>query len=1080
MPALREKHPMPALDGTAHPVAARTAVAATERGAESETNASTGHPRSLGWSGAAAMAMGGSNQSLFLLAGLVATQGGAAIPLLALGLVLAIAAAPGWTELALMWPDRVGGIAATCAEAFRRYSPVLSNLTGVCYWWGWVPVCGLTAILAAQALHDWYLPGVPVTPLAVVIVLAFTVLNLLGVGRVARLAQLIAIGSAGLALLTVLIPLLHGDVHSAKVTDWNLITPFRGVFGGVSSAMAGLYLIGFAAPAFEAATCHVGEMRDPGRSLPRAMLASAGMAGVYFLAVPVVWLGVFGAPALAGADGHLAQLISPTFAPLFGALAKSAAIWFLVLNMFHGTVQPLAGASRTLSQLAEDGLLPRLMQRRNRFDVPYVATGLTAAVAILFLLAGDPVWMIAAASFTYLISISLPSIAVWLLRRNAPDHPRPWRAPRGTIVLGMIAAGGWLLSTILGFRQFGMPVVLFGLGLAYSGSVFYAWRAWSDRRRAGLAHIQRSLHLKLTGAMLAVMVLDGAGYALAVTYLPPADNALRAVLEDIFVAVAMLTITVGLVLPGMVAHSAAEVTDAANRLTGGTLAELTRAMAALGRGDLDAARATPIIDRVPVNSRDELGAMATAFNSMLAEIGRAATSLDGARRQLRHSRGELEYLADHDSLTTLPNRRHIEAEIDRIITDCTAAGQPCAVLVLDLDGFKYINDSRGHAVGDQVLIHVSRLLKSVLRPTDRIGRLGGDEFATLLTGACPDDAQGVVHRMLEALRCEPIIVTDGRAIRLTASIGMAFLDPASPQSSHDLLIEADVAMYHAKTAGRDRFALYSTADPGQADLRHRHTWVNRIQDALDNDSFTLHAQPILNLASDHVDRYELLLRMRDHDDTLILPGQFLPIAERAGLIGQIDRWVITEACRMLRAYQLAGNHAHFEVNLSGPSMGDPAILRVIEDGLEMLSIPGGLIIEVTETAAITDIDRARHFAEHLETLGCEFALDDFGAGYGSFYYLKHLPFDYLKIDGEFIRDLATNRADQALVRSLVQIAKELGKQTVAEFVEDEATLQILHQLGVDYAQGYHIGRPAPLPLSAQQPHHQLPAALTIA
>jgi amino acid transporter len=212
--------------------------------------------------------------------------------------------------------------------------------------------------------------------------------------------------------------------------DWNLIKPFQGVFGGVSGTMAGLYLIGFAAPAFEAATCHVGEMKDPVRSLPRAMLASSGMAAIYFLVLPVIWLWTFGASALAGADGHLAELLGPTFSPLFGGLAKSVAIWFLVLNMFHGTVQPLAGASRTLSQLSEDGLLPRLMQRRNRFDAPHMATLLTAAVAIVFLLAGDPVWMIAAANFTYLISIALPSIAVWLLRQNSPQDHRPWRAPR--------------------------------------------------------------------------------------------------------------------------------------------------------------------------------------------------------------------------------------------------------------------------------------------------------------------------------------------------------------------------------------------------------------------------------------------------------------------------------------------------------------------------------------------------------------------------------------------------------------------------------------------------------------------------
>ena len=962
-----------------------------------------------------------------------------------------------------MWPERVGGIAATCAEAFRRYSPVLANLTGVCYWWGWVPTCGLTALLASEALHDWYLPGVAVTPMAVAFVIAFTLLNLSGSARVGRVVTVMASCSAALALLSAVLPLLRGDVDVAQATNWNLITPFRGVFGGISSAMAGLYLIGFAAPAFEAATCHVGEMKDPVRSLPRAMLASGGLAGLYFLALPVIWLGTFGAPALAGAEGaSLAHLISPTFLLVFGGLAKSVAVWFLVLNMFHGTVQPLAGASRTLSQLAEDGLLPRLMARRNRFDAPHVAIGLTAVVAIVFLLAGDPVWMIAAANFTYLIGIALPSVAVWLLRRDSPDQDRPWRAPRGTVLLGVGAAVAWLVSTVLGFRQFGMPVVLFGLALAYSGSIFYAWRSWRDRRLDGRARVPMSLHFKLTGAMLVVMALDGSGYLLAISHLEHRHSPLTAVLEDIFVAVAILSISVGLVLPGMISHSATQVTAAANRLSAGTLTELTRAMGALGRGDLDSARATPITTRVSVTSRDELGSMATAFNGMLDEIGRAAVSLDGARHELGRSRGELEYLAGHDSLTSLPNRRHIESAIETVIASCIDAGQPCAVLVLDLDGFKYINDSRGHAVGDRVLVQASRVLRAVLRPSDVIGRTGGDEFAAALPAISRDDAQGVVERMLEALRYEAIIVGDARAVRITASIGMAFLEPKSPQSSRELLVEADVAMYHAKSAGRDRLALYSSSDPGQADLRGRHTWVERIQDALDLNSFVLHAQPILNLRTGQIDRYELLLRMVASDGTLVMPGDFLPSAERAGLIAQIDRWVITESCRILGEHQRAGSWPHFEVNLSGPSMGDPVILEVIERGLAQLPVPSGLVIEVTETAAITDISRARAFAEHLESLGCEFALDDFGAGYGSFFYLKHLPFDYLKIDGEFVRGVATNRADQILVKSLVQIARELGKRTIAEFVEDQATLDTLHVLGVDFAQGYHIGRPAAL------------------
>jgi EAL domain-containing protein (putative c-di-GMP-specific phosphodiesterase class I) len=292
---------------------------------------------------------------------------------------------------------------------------------------------------------------------------------------------------------------------------------------------------------------------------------------------------------------------------------------------------------------------------------------------------------------------------------------------------------------------------------------------------------------------------------------------------------------------------------------------------------------------------------------------------------------------------------------------------------------------------------------------------------------------------------------------------MSVFDETRRRSAQDLLTDADVAMYEAKDAGRDRLALSSTLEPRQADLRSRHTWVDRIRGALENHLFVLHAQPIRNLHTQQIDRYELLLRMADTDGSLVMPGEFLPAAERSGLVTQIDRWVIAEACRMLGESQRAGQDLHFEVNLSGLSMGDPELLALIERELGGLPRRGGLVIEVTETAAIIDVERARSFAEHLATLGCAFALDDFGAGYGSFYYLKHLPFDYLKIDGEFIRNLVTSHADQVIVRSLVEIAQQLGKYTVAEFVEDEVTLQMIQRLGVDFAQGYHVGRPAPLP-----------------
>ncbi len=612
------------------------------------------HPRTLGWIGTTALAMGGSNQSLFLIGALfigqgdIPGQGSAAVPLLIVGLLLSWAAAPGWTELILMWPNRVGGIAATCGEAFKPYAPVLANLAGTCYWWGWVPTCGLTAILSASAIHSWYLPDVPIAPLAIGLLLFFTFVNLCGVKWVARMIVPVGIGSAVLALLSGLLPIYAGTVDWHRAVDFHLTTPFDGVFGQWTSLMAGLYLIGFAAPAFEAAACHVGETINPARNVPRAMLAAALMAAVFFILLPLVWLGALGAEPL-GQD--LALVLGPTFAPLFGAGAKAAAVWFMMMNMFHGTVQPLAGASRTLAQLAEDGLLPEVLARRNRADAPWVATLVTAAMSTFFLLIGDPIWLIAAANFTYLIGITLPSVAVWLLRRDAPEMERPYRAPRGTIALGLAAAVIWCLSAILGFQQFGLPTVLFGLAFAYSGALFYAVRMIMDRRARGERAVGPSLHLKLTGAMLAVLVLDGVGYLLAVQSVASTHSALVSALEDFFVAVAMLTISVGLILPGMIAHSAGEVARAADRLASGTVADFSRAMRALGDGRLADAHAR--IDRttVRITSRDELGAMATSFATLQNQIASAAGSLDDARDGLYSAQVKLE-----DSNRQLANR----------------------------------------------------------------------------------------------------------------------------------------------------------------------------------------------------------------------------------------------------------------------------------------------------------------------------------------------------------------------------------------------------------------------------------------
>jgi len=476
--------------------------------------------------------------------------------------------------------------------------------------------------------------------------------------------------------------------------------------------MAGLYLIGFAAPAFEAAYCHVGEMRHPEKNMPRAARAAAIMAGLYFVVLPVVWLGALGPDAL-GKD--LIDQLGPTFAPLFGGLARSVAIWFMMFNMFHGTMAPTAGACRTLSQLADDGLLPRFFSKRNRFDSPYVANIFTAACAIIFLLMGDPVWLIAAANMTYLIGIALPSVAVWLLRRDAPLMHRPYKAARGMISLGLVAAISWGISTILGFQQFGLPTVLFGVGLAYSGTFFYAWRQWSDRRRAGLPGVARSLHVKLTGAMLLVLALDGAGYLLAIGSIPADQHpAFVAALEDIFVAVALLTISVGLVLPGMIAHSAVEVSKAANRLVAGTLADFTRAMEALSAGRIEDAHARIDIHPVAITSRDEVGEMAISFNVLQEEVRRAAVGLDGAREGLRHARQQLTSANAELESRVAQRTRELQAAHEKLVEAAHRAGK-AEIATSVLHNVGNVLNSVNISVG---LVH-GKLQQSPLKNLDR-------------------------------------------------------------------------------------------------------------------------------------------------------------------------------------------------------------------------------------------------------------------------------------------------------------------------------------------------------------------------
>lgn len=424
---------------------------------------------------------------------------------------------------------------------------------------------------------------------------------------------------------------------------------------------------------------------------------------------------------------------------------------------------------------------------------------------------------------------------------------------------------------------------------------------------------------------------------------------------------------------------------------------------------------------------------------------------------------QLAHLADHDSLTGLVNRRRLAEELDRRLLEARRDGQSVAVLLIDVDQFKDVNDSRGHMAGDELLASLADLLRERLRATDIISRQGGDEFV-LVVSTFDGDAPRLLGEDLVRLIGEHAFTVGGLPLRVTVSIGLARF-PEDGSTGAELLSRADLAMYRGKERGRNQLCSYEASAEWEKQTVSRLDWYQRIRYALEHDRFVLLAQPILDLRTHRVTSYELLLRMQSSRGELILPGMFLDTAERSGLIHEIDRWVACRAIRLLAEHQDAGGDITFEVNLSGKAFDDDGLLQAISDELTSTGVdPRNLIFEVTESAAISSLSEAQRFIQTLRGLGCRFALDDFGIGFSSFNHLKHLAVDYLKIDGSFIRDLANSNVDQHLVKAMVGLARALGKATIAEYVNDEATIRILEAYGVEYAQGYHIGRPGPIPL----------------
>lgn len=380
------------------------------------------------------------------------------------------------------------------------------------------------------------------------------------------------------------------------------------------------------------------------------------------------------------------------------------------------------------------------------------------------------------------------------------------------------------------------------------------------------------------------------------------------------------------------------------------------------------------------------------------------------------------------------------------------------MIYLDLDQFKYVNDTIGHAAGDELLIEVSLLLKDKLREGDLLARFGGDEFTILIYDTNEQAIDIVAHNLLgffESYR----FFSKSQLFNITCSMGITLIDKHT-ESAESALSHADIACNMAKKQGRNCFQIYDPARKQLDGMTEDMGWASRVKNAYENDHFSLVYQPIISIDKGTIEDYEVLLRMNLDDGQRILPGGFIPAAERFGLINNVDRWTVSRAMHALVKLHTENNKIRFAINLSGRAFEDKELLPMIQGILDSTGLePTSLTFEITETAAIANISAAKKFIANLKHMGCQFALDDFGTGFCSFAYLKNLPVDKLKIDGAFVQSLDTSKVDRAMVQSMNQIAHALGKQTVAEFVQNEKTLDILRDYGVDFAQGHYLGKP---------------------
>jgi len=444
----------------------------------------------------------------------------------------------------------------------------------------------------------------------------------------------------------------------------------------------------------------------------------------------------------------------------------------------------------------------------------------------------------------------------------------------------------------------------------------------------------------------------------------------------------------------------------------------------------------------------------TDHNGKIIQITGTARDITATKLYQR----QLSYQAEHDALTGLYNRRFFQQELDRLMARVARSSETSGLLYIDLDQFKYINDTLGHHAGDELLIEISNMISAHAREGDLFARFGGDEFTLLLYNIDPANLEKVAENF-RRLFDEFIFYHEGKGFSISCSIGATLINE-NTRTAEQAMSHADLACNLAKSRGRNCVNIYRPEDRDEEGMADDMGWAARVKDMIDNDRFILAYQPILETRTNRIVDYELLLRMPADDGQIIMPGGFMPAAERFGLIHNLDNWMIKHAFAELANIHEQGIKAHFSINLSDRAIEDKNLIGLIQEQFDETGLPPQyLSFEISESAIITHLTAASAFLAKLKKLGCLCTLDDFGSGFCSFGYLKDLPVDRIKIDGSVISDIANNAVDRALVQSMNQVAHVMGMVTIAECVEDEATLDVLKELGVDYVQGHHLGRP---------------------